>query len=1061
VGIQTRKLSMAAIGIDGDVPPHQLQPTPLTDGIHLRWFFGERGFPMYGFYLLRREHIRDVHARFDLARWFESLSLEDLNNAGTSLTLTTPEGTHPITLSSDQPLDFPNLGTIDLHNRHYIFFSFEEAFSLRTAYLTINADNNSQVTIDVFSFDRLVDRKIIQGTGINQSVKIESDAITSIKISGNGFFSTNIVYLTVETFALPDPEEPSWKFVAYLTLPVSHIDYLNNHHPTMNSARAVAKSRIKYGPTDIWDEPPATSEFPPADLAGYDSFENLHQTLVAIVTGSQLQSQEESSIDGTVEPEEVPSVSIDPTKFVLMGSLHSPAIAQSIGLYFVDEGVRSDTEYDYLLLADYTGVLADNPLSWLLSEGFHHKQSLTALDSIEAWISFKRQKGVAPPLDTLINPKVYDLPVPTELHGAGLTWNLERPDIVLPEQETIQFHLWRSDKADSETYPPPEPDPATYQPKTKDEPILAARMVPQANTEIQYPPGWPPISFNYIDYGLSDGWYSYKVSGVDIFGRHTQQMNSSPWYDASDTNLLHPFAVHLYDKIGPPSPTGIEAYSLDTGNLHSGQFIPPNNGVHETNDPLIVQDQPYLDWRNQLRNSPWYTDPTFTDVQRDNLIGLRVKWKWTASHREQAPDTKEFRIYYNPGHGSPSGASRSINWDRRYFVVDYNTNFEEVVEDSGETVRNYEIFLPLPSDIDHQGLPLVVNNSQPTVYANIGVSAADNSTYHIDPRSTSAMITIDGRWANRTGNEGPLGSPAVVYRVKRDPPLPPQIVDTTDGSRIYATPANYHGHSYYRYSWPTLENLKVHVYRIMDETLFWADRQNRPRADHLITDDIFPQGSRWNNAKKGALLPEINRLNQPFATEQEAFDYYRHMSNDALQVLAGLAENVNAYSQTTLEPLTESFFDDTLDGKVDTFSVIQNTAEEILQYTTRYFYRCAYVDGAQNQSELSLSSPPIWIPDVIPPKFPRISKILSGDPDDTAPQDGKITISFTSNKDPDITEYRIYRVDNMKALEENPDLLTPIHTIPVSVGNPSPEVEISWTDVNVDPSVTFFILLKR
>ena len=107
------------------------------------------------------------------------------------------------------------------------------------------------------------------------------------------------------------------------------------------------------------------------------------------------------------------------------------------------------------------------------------------------------------------------------------------------------------------------------------------------------------------------------------------------------------------------------------------------------------------------------------------MIGLRVKWKWTQAHREQARHTKEFRIYYNAGHGSPSGSSRSINWDRRYFVVDYNTNFEEVVEEeSGETVRNYEIFLPLTSDVDNQGLPLVVGNSQPISYANIGVNVS-------------------------------------------------------------------------------------------------------------------------------------------------------------------------------------------------------------------------------------------------------------------------------------------------------------------------------------------------
>jgi len=48
----------------------------------------------------------------------------------------------------------------------------------------------------------------------------------------------------------------------------------------------------------------------------------------------------------------------------------------------------------------------------------------------------------------------------------------------------------------------------------------------------------------------------------------------------------------------------------------------------------------------------------------------------------------------------------------------------------------------------------------------------------------------------------------------------------------------------------------------------------------------------------------------------------------------------------------------------------------------------------------------------------------------------------------------------MKALEENPDLLIPIYTELVPVGNPSPDVKIDWTDENVDPSVKFFYFVK-
>ena len=48
---------MVGLGITGDdPPPNQTQP-PLADGIHLRWAFeATKGFPLYGYYLFRREH---------------------------------------------------------------------------------------------------------------------------------------------------------------------------------------------------------------------------------------------------------------------------------------------------------------------------------------------------------------------------------------------------------------------------------------------------------------------------------------------------------------------------------------------------------------------------------------------------------------------------------------------------------------------------------------------------------------------------------------------------------------------------------------------------------------------------------------------------------------------------------------------------------------------------------------------------------------------------------------------------------------------------------------------
>src|SRR5690349_14993322 len=57
MSLQSDRLGMAALGVVGDTPPDTLQPS-LDDGIHLRWARRQDlGFPWYGFYLFRREHM--------------------------------------------------------------------------------------------------------------------------------------------------------------------------------------------------------------------------------------------------------------------------------------------------------------------------------------------------------------------------------------------------------------------------------------------------------------------------------------------------------------------------------------------------------------------------------------------------------------------------------------------------------------------------------------------------------------------------------------------------------------------------------------------------------------------------------------------------------------------------------------------------------------------------------------------------------------------------------------------------------------------------------------------
>lgn len=57
MGVQTSRLVMTGLPVLKDTPPHDLQPTPLRTGVHLRWAFPrDVGFPWGGYYLFRRPH---------------------------------------------------------------------------------------------------------------------------------------------------------------------------------------------------------------------------------------------------------------------------------------------------------------------------------------------------------------------------------------------------------------------------------------------------------------------------------------------------------------------------------------------------------------------------------------------------------------------------------------------------------------------------------------------------------------------------------------------------------------------------------------------------------------------------------------------------------------------------------------------------------------------------------------------------------------------------------------------------------------------------------------------
>ena len=114
--------------------------------------------------------------------------------------------------------------------------------------------------------------------------------------------------------------------------------------------------------------------------------------------------------------------------------------------------------------------------------------------------------------------------------------------------------------------------------------------------------------------------------------------------------------------------------------------------------------------------------------------------------------------------------------------------------------------------------------------------------------------------------------------------------------------------------------------------------------------------------------------------------------------------------------------------------------------TSRYFYRAAYVDGANNVGPLSLSSPPVWLPNVTPPRAPVLTRIL-GD-------DREIAIHWASNRETDLAKYLLYRADAEDAARDL-RLMTLVHEVVVPAGDPlARPAELSYVDTPVGP-ITF------
>ncbi|MDQ0078268.1 hypothetical protein [Arthrobacter oryzae] len=1096
---------MTGISVLEDLPPHDLQPTPLRPGIHLRWSFPrEVAFPWGGYYLFRRPRQAADPASI-------RMSLQNLSAGATGLTtLTGMAGS----LTSDVPLvitdDFPPIGTLelDLENRQRLTFASADLAS--RVEVTIAFRTDAEIAVTAYLQHMPVTGAVLKGTaGDVVRHELTFDAISRVEVSGGPARLLDLRYVAVMSGILAGwTAVPGFPYP--LTLPVSHPDYPANPSSVDEAAaRTRGTGRVMYGTHD-WSG---------------TTFAELHKELIDLVRGGPAgppMADRRRAVSGPAGPPAQVMPAQAPLDLVLLGTL-DPGMAQMIGLYWVDRPPQSDAAFDYMIVADHRSLLGRDSvkaLDYLRQNGF---------DDVDAFIAFDlRLDRPSPPVLPPEGARAYALPAawqpPSSAGddglGAGLLWDRgAAAGGGLRPGSPVLFHVWRA--LASETHPPiVAPAPHDFEPVTRDRPVLVPGGIETGGVAPAYPADWPPFALYSVDGGLTEGWYAYGVSSVDLFGRHSPRGGSVPWHqwalqsqaprpwyyrDPVAESQVHPFAVGLLDKVAPPPPATIEAFLLDP------------------DDPLVVADAAYTAWR----------------AGNAGVVGLRVRWVWPESLSVQAPDAREFRVYLQPGRlnaltgrtvevtpitgtdrctvqtdidadrpadayagtrlqlgassfdvlGSDAGTPLRLRvrrggfqhdvapeprrlctvaipkrhplandftvttaWQNRIAVVGLAEHVTTEVSPDGSAVRRYEVFLP------STGLPatpaLATSLAEPVAYGQICVSTADSRTHTAD--ATKWTGTPWGG-AQRFGNEGPAGQPATVYLVRRTPPPAPQV-PPADGDAVLATPADYRGESFYSLRWLPLPNLLTHVSRALDHTLFTTD-WNRPRASRLTLDPsgapahlaYFPSAAaepRWDAAKRQQVAAELNALNELKSAGTEfavALRSYRALSNDGLRVLAGLAGNEDAFIQLTIQPLDPAD-PATADrrGLDDPAGYLPSTALRAWTDTLDGRATNRYLYRAA-YVDAANNRGPLSLASA-PVRLPNVVPPRTPYVTKVLGGDRSIVLSWASNREPDLAAYRVYRSDD-PARTRDVRLMALIHTIPLDATEPTDRpAAVSWTD---------------
>lgn len=253
------------------------------------------------------------------------------------------------------------------------------------------------VTIRALSGGQMVTNTMVLGfPGQIVPASLQAEGITAVEIDPGPAALVDLCYLPVRQGVVHGWEEiPGFTYP--LCLPVDHADYPCPRKPaSFDEAKALALSRVTY----------------PGPLGLENGFADLHGQLEVLVqggpSGGPMEKRTNPDLVGfskspATQSERPKLPGLRPLDLILLASLH-PTIAQMAGLYFADQTVEPGVGYDYLLLADPTGVLGGDvagTLDWLV---------FTAdASQLDAVVAFDRKAEPRSPIAPPGAPRAYAL----------------------------------------------------------------------------------------------------------------------------------------------------------------------------------------------------------------------------------------------------------------------------------------------------------------------------------------------------------------------------------------------------------------------------------------------------------------------------------------------------------------------------------------------------------------------------------------------------------------------------------------------------------------------------